>query len=33
MYILGEYDPTRFELVHDDFPTARVFRLRRDADR
>jgi dolichyl-diphosphooligosaccharide--protein glycosyltransferase len=33
MYMLGEYDSTWFELVHDDFPTARVFRLRRDADR
>jgi dolichyl-diphosphooligosaccharide--protein glycosyltransferase len=31
MYMLGEHDPDRFELVHDDFPTARVFRLKRDS--
>jgi dolichyl-diphosphooligosaccharide--protein glycosyltransferase len=28
MYVLGKYDPTRFEEVYDDFPETRTFRLK-----
>ena len=28
MYVLGKYDPTRFEEIFDDFPETRTFRLK-----
>jgi hypothetical protein len=33
MYVLGKYDPTRFEEIYDDFPETRTFRLKPQPER
>jgi dolichyl-diphosphooligosaccharide--protein glycosyltransferase len=33
MYLLGKYDPTRFEEIYDDFPETRTFRLKPKPER